>query len=158
MSECRALGFQDLSGLFATPWTIQTMAFSRPGYWGGHPIPSPGDLPNPGIKPRSPALQADSLSAELPGKPLLKVLVKDIVQEGKPSDRLVMLDIKVKVLAAQSCLTLCNLMDYSLSGSSIHGIFQTRILEWVVIPFSMGSSQSRDQTQVSHTVGRLFTT
>ena len=42
------------------------MGFSRPEYWGGLPFPSPGDLPNPGIKPGSPALQADSLPAEIP--------------------------------------------------------------------------------------------
>ena len=45
------------------------MAFSRPEYWSGWHFPSAGDLPNPGIKPRSPALQADSLPAELQGKP-----------------------------------------------------------------------------------------
>jgi len=45
------------------------MEFSRPEYWSGWPFPSPGDLPNPGIKPRSPTLQVDSLPAEPPGKP-----------------------------------------------------------------------------------------
>ena len=55
--------------LFATPWTIQSMAFSRPEYWSGQPFPSPGDLPNPGIKPTSPALWVDSLPAEPQGKP-----------------------------------------------------------------------------------------
>ena len=45
------------------------MEFSRLEYWSGSPFPSPGDLPNPGIKPRSPALQADSLPAEPQGKP-----------------------------------------------------------------------------------------
>ena len=45
------------------------MEFSRPKYWSGSPFPSPGDLPNPGIKPRFPALQADSLPADPPGKP-----------------------------------------------------------------------------------------
>ena len=45
------------------------MEFSRPEYWSGWPFPSPGDLPNPGIEPRSPALQADSLPAEPQGKP-----------------------------------------------------------------------------------------
>ena len=44
------------------------MEFSRPEYWSGQPFPSPGDLPNPGIEPRSPALQADSLLAEPQGK------------------------------------------------------------------------------------------
>ena len=45
------------------------MEFSRPEHWSGKPFPSPGDLPNPGIKPRSPVLQADSLPAEPPGSP-----------------------------------------------------------------------------------------
>ena len=47
---------------------------------------------------------------------------------------------------AKSCLTLCDLVDYSLPGSSVHGIFQARILERVAISFSRGSSQPRDQT------------
>ena len=51
------------------PMTIQSMEFSRPEYWSGLPFPSPGDLPNPGIEPRSPTLQADSLPAEPQGKP-----------------------------------------------------------------------------------------
>ena len=60
--------------LFATPWTVAhqappSMGFSRQEYWSGLPFPSPGDLPNPGIKPRSPALQADVLTSEPPGKP-----------------------------------------------------------------------------------------
>ena len=45
------------------------MEFSRPEDWSGEPFPSPGDLPSPGIEPRSPALEADSLPAEPPGKP-----------------------------------------------------------------------------------------
>ena len=48
-----------------------SMAFCRPEYWSGWPFPSPGDLPNPGIEPRSPVLQADSLPAEPQGKPKL---------------------------------------------------------------------------------------
>ena len=56
--------------LFAAPWTTQSVEFSRPEYWRGWPFPSPGDLPNPGIEPRSPTLQADSLPAEPPGKPI----------------------------------------------------------------------------------------
>ena len=51
------------------PMTIESMEFSRPEYWSGQPFPSPGDLPNPGIEPRSPALQVDSLPAEPQGKP-----------------------------------------------------------------------------------------
>ena len=55
--------------LFGTPWTIQSMEFSRPEYWSGYPFPSPGNFPNPGTEPRSPELQADSLPAEPQGKP-----------------------------------------------------------------------------------------
>ena len=60
--------------LFATPWTVAYQAspstgFSRQKYWSGIPFPSPGDLPNPGIEPRSPTLEADALTSEPPGKP-----------------------------------------------------------------------------------------
>ena len=57
---------------------------------------------------------------------------------------------------AQSCLTLCDPMDCSLPGSSIHGIFQARVLEWVAISFSRGSSRPGDETCVSLIVGRCF--
>ena len=58
--------------LFAIPWTVVyqaslSMGFSRQEYWSGLPFPSPGDLPVPGIEPRSPALQADALPSEPPG-------------------------------------------------------------------------------------------
>ena len=59
---------------------------------------------------------------------------------------------KVKVKVAQSCLTLCDPMDYT-----VHEILQPRILEWVAFPFSRGSTQSGDWTQVSHIAGRFFT-
>ena len=55
--------------LFGTPWTIEFMEFSRPEYRSGYPFPSPGDLPKPGIEPRSPTLQADSLPPEPQVKP-----------------------------------------------------------------------------------------
>ena len=58
---------------------------------------------------------------------------------------------------AQSCPTLCDPMDCSLPGSSIRGILQTRVLEWVAISFSRRSSQPRDRTQVSYIAGRRFT-
>ena len=63
----------------------------------------------------------------------------------------------VKVLVAQSCLTLCDPTDLSPPGSPVHGILQARILLWVAIPFSRGSFQPRDQTQVFHIAGRFFT-
>ena len=62
----------------ATPWTVAhqaplSMGFSRQEYWSGVPFPSPGDLPDPGFEPRSPALQADSLPSELQGHPQFSV-------------------------------------------------------------------------------------
>ena len=63
----------------------------------------------------------------------------------------------LKVKVTQSCLTLCNPMDCSPPGSSVHGILQAKVLEWVAILFSRGSSQPGDWTQVSCTVGRFFT-
>ena len=65
--------------LFATLWTVvhqapPSMGFSRQEYWSGLPFPSLGDLPDPGIKPGSPALEADALSSEPPGKPMSMML------------------------------------------------------------------------------------
>ena len=57
---------------------------------------------------------------------------------------------------AQLCLTLCDPMDCSLPGSSLHGIPQARTLEWVAISFSRGSSRPRDRTRVSRIAGRCF--
>ena len=64
----------------------------------------------------------------------------------------------VKVLVVHACPTVCDTMDCSLPGSSVHGILQARILEWVAIPFSRGSSQPRDRTQVSCIASGFFTT
>ena len=60
--------------------------------------------------------------------------------------------LKLKVKVTQSCLTLCDPMDYT-----VHGILQARILEWVAVPFSRGSSQPRNRTQVSCIAGGFFT-
>ena len=69
----------------AIPWTVAyqappSMGFSRQEYWSGLPFPSPEDLPDPGVKPRSPALQADALTSEPPGKPLCYLPFSDSVQ------------------------------------------------------------------------------
>ena len=63
-----------MSNSFATPWTVAcwvplSMGFPRQEYWYGLPFPTPGDLPNPGVEPRSPALQADSLVLSQQGSP-----------------------------------------------------------------------------------------
>ena len=70
---CAALSCSVISDP-VTPWTVARQTplpwgFSRPEYWSGLPGPPPVDLPNPGIEPRSPALQVDSLPSETPGKP-----------------------------------------------------------------------------------------
>ena len=79
----------------ATPWTVArqtplSMGLSRQEYWSGLLFPSPGDLPDPGIKPRSPALQVDSLATEPPGKPsltLAKTLAKYEPQKASATSR-----------------------------------------------------------------------
>ena len=63
----------------------------------------------------------------------------------------------ISYMIAQSCLTLWDPVDCSPSGSSAHGILQVRILKWVAMPSSRGSSQPRNQTQVSCITGRFFT-
>ena len=73
-----------------------------------------------------------------------------------PKDSLFLL-CTCSVLVTQSCLTLCDPMDCSPPGSSVHGILQARILEWVSIHFSRGSSWPTDRTQVSCIAGRFFT-
>ena len=67
-------------------------------------------------------------------------------------ETLVLLSQVVKVKVAQLCLILCDPMDYT-----VHGILQASILEWVAVPFSRGSSQSRDRTHVSCIAGGFFT-
>ena len=105
--------------------------FSRKEHWDGLSCPLPGDLSNPGIKPRSPTLQVDSVPSE-------------------PSC--------MHARSLQSCPTLCDPMDCSLPDSSVHGILQARIAEWVASSFSRGTSQARNRTRVSCTAGRFFTT
>ena len=95
------------------------MGFSRQEYWSGVPLPSP--------KPRIKSFNS-IVSSGLHF--FMKAHVKLVLQ--------------VKVLVFQSCPTLCNPMDYSLPGSSVYGILQARILEWVAVLFSKGSSHSRD--------------
>ena len=92
------------------------MEFSRQEYWSGLPFPSPGALPNPGIEPGSPALQADTLPSEPPAAAAAAAAAA--------------------AKSLQSCPTPRDPMDCSLSGSLVHGIFQARILEWVAIAFS----------------------
>ena len=148
------------------------MGFSRQEYWSGLPLLSPGDLPNPGIEPRSPTLQADSSPAEPPGKPkntgvgslplLQRIPLTQGSNWGLPHCRWILhqLSCQGSPIAhgesevTQSCPTLCDPVDCSLPGFSIHGTLQARILEWVTISFSRGSSRLRDRTWVSCIGGR----
>ena len=72
-------------------------------------------------------------------------MIQSLKKKKKPKP----LYIKAYAKSLQSCLTLCNPMDCSPPGSSVHGILQVQILEWVAIPFSRGSSQARDWTHIS---------
>ena len=114
------------------------------------PFPFPEDFPDPGIEPRSPvspALAGGSFTTEPPGKPIdgmYLTIINSIEFSPSIHRELVPGPTTVCVLVSQSCPTLCNPMDCSLPGSSIHGILQARILEWIAISFSRGSSQPRD--------------
>ena len=133
--------------LFVTPWTVAYQAppsngFSKQEYWSGLPFPSPRNLPNPGIKRRSPTLQADSLPTEPKGKPKSTgVGSLSLLQGIFPTQEL-----------NPGLPHLCRRILYQLSHQG-----SPRILEWVAVPFSRGSSSARDQTQVSSTAGRFFT-
>ena len=124
----------------ATPWTTQFMEFSSPEYWSGEPFPSPRDLPNPGIEPRSLTLQVDSLSAEPQGKP-----------KNTAVDSLSLLQEIFPTQGSTPGLPHCRRILYQLSHKG-----SPRILEWVALSFSRGSSQPRDRTQISHIAGGFF--
>ena len=109
--------------LFATPWTVPhqaslSMRFSRQEYWNGLPFPSRGDLLDPGIEPRSPALEADALTSEPPGKQLpnqYMVTLKIIVDYIKVLERM--------FSVTKLYLTLCISMDWSVLGFSVLDCF-----------------------------------
>ena len=83
--------------LFVTPWSVAyqvppSLGFSRQEYWSGLLFPSPGDLPNPGIEPRSPTLQADALPSEPPGKLIYNVvLISAVLQNASVSTQIYIL-------------------------------------------------------------------
>ena len=93
------------------------MGFPRQEYWSRLPFPSPGDLPDPGIEPVSPALAGRFFTTEPPDKHMLYAAAAK---------------------SLQSCPTLCDPIDGSPRGSPIPGILQARTLEWVAISFSNG--------------------
>ena len=156
------------SQLLATPWTVAfqaplSMRFSRQEYWSGLPCPPPGDLPGPGIESvflTSPALAAaakslqscltlcDPIDGSPPGSPVPGILQSRILEWvaiAFPCWYVFKLfptfHYYNKSEVAQSCPTLCDPMDCSLRGSSVHGIFQARVLEWGAIAFSHNKHQ-----------------
>ena len=122
--------------LFVTPGTIAPQAplsvgFSRQEHWSGVPFPSPGDLPNPGIKPVSPALQADSLPSEPPGKPRFPrckwgwEVCRSRPSSWEPGSRQPPGVVSCRATGIRdqhSVSDSCDLMDCSPPGSSVHGI------------------------------------
>ena len=104
------------------------MGLPRQEYWSGLPFPSPGHLSDPGIEPMPPAWQVNSLSLSYLGSSVWSL-----------------------------SWLFCNTTDQRLPGSSVHGISQARILEWVAISFSRGYSQLRDWTASPALAGRFFT-
>ena len=137
--------------LFVTPWLTAhqvslSMEFSKQEYWSGLPFPTPGNLPNPGIKPTysaSPVLTGRFLTTAPAGQPsmLLNTLNLAKIKVPLKCDYIVSGCFPVPQLAcahAQSHPTVCEPMDYSPPGSSVHGILQARILEWVAVSFSKG--------------------
>ena len=126
----------------------------QPFTWDSWPLPPPAQLwPLPGAGTGHPGLLSPASQGwgyfsfpEVPNDTSLvrfsgKILAA--IEGHLPSTSLCV------CVCAQSCLTLCNPMDYSPPGSSVHGIFQARILEWVAISFSRRSSLPRDRTLVS---------
>ena len=161
-----------MSDSFATPWTVAcqaplSMTFSRQEYWGGLLFSSPGDLPNPGIKPASPALADGFFNTESSGQHTYKIVLYlmllpySLLQNTEYSSLCYTIGpcwLSLYIcFVTQSRLTLCNPMDYIPSGPSVYGIFQARILEWAAIPFSRGSFRPRDRIHVSCIAGRFFT-
>ena len=149
-----------------TPWTVArqaplSMGFPRQEYWNGLQCPSPGNLPNPGTEPvslASPALEGEFSTTESPGKGVHAQELSDFFSCTGTWAFCKQRDTSLLpfphcwhgcVLSRFSCVWLCDPMDCSPPGSSVCGILQARILEWVAMPFSRGSSQPRDQTWVS---------
>ena len=108
-----------------------------------------------GIAQRMMGTGKEDTRAGLRWLPLVSYIQKEYKQSNSDSFELYH---ESESEVAQSCPTLCDPVDCSLPGSSVYGILQARIMEWIVISFCRGSSPPRDKTQVSCAVGRFFTT
>ena len=121
------------------PQAPQSMGFSRQEYWSGLPLPSPNENRN---------------TSKYLGH-WVEVSEVHCFRGGVKIDKDKDFPVLVCVIT-QLCPTLCDPVDCSLPGSSVHGIFQARVLKWGAISFSRGSSQPRDQTRVSRIASRHF--
>ena len=130
-----------------SPRSSSVMGFSRQEYWSGLPFPSPKSI---FMKIHYSRARANTYNGKWNKKrrPRSSKRNKPKSYCLKSMRRLENYETKkgVKVLVAQSCPTICDPMDCSPPGSSVHGIFQARILEWIAISFSRGSSRPRDGT------------
>ena len=125
---------------FVTPWTVAHQApppteFSRQEYWSGLPFPSPGDLPYPGIKPRSPALQADALPSEPPGKHFQEGRSGQIWQILQGGDARGDMTMPMTFSAKKALVAWCGHFywddrDRSWSGLSREGVMSYSELPW----------------------------
>ena len=127
--------------LFAAPWAVESMEFCRPEYWSGEHFSSPGDLPNPRIKPSSPTLQADSSPAEPQGEP-----------KNTEVGSLFFLQQIFLTQETNWGLLHCRQILYQLSHKG-----SPRILKWVAYPFSRRSSPPRNGASVCRISGGFFT-
>ena len=151
-----------------SPWISVTFILHSLGYspWGRNELDRTEQLTNSGTH-QGLHLPILALLISLTCHPYSGPMWCFVKRPGDPEDSFglyydwgcrVNIALKVKVLVIQLCLTFCDPLDCSPPSSSVYGILQARVLEWAVIHFSRGSSQSReDQTWVSHVAGRFFT-
>ena len=143
-----------------TPWTVAfqaplSMRSPRQEYWSGLPFPAPGDLLNPGMEPGSPTLAGGSFTASATWEAPFSLCYQKILHNfsstrfsmGGKGEIVSHTEFSFFVqsytfccLVSKSCLILCYPVDFSLPGSSSHGISQARMLKWAAIFFSRGSS------------------
>ena len=124
-------------GLLHCRWFLYQLSHKgSPRILEWYPFPSPGDPPDPGIELGPPALQADSLSTELSGKPTESLLNPHTLWSIPICVIFLILSSAAPAKLIQLCPTLCDPIDGSPPGSSAHGIFQARVLEWGAIAFS----------------------
>ena len=149
---------------YSPPDSLSSMGFLRQEHWNGLPFPLPGDLPDPGIEPTSPALAGGFLTTDTNIYIYIYIyvcnflfvtkLVLHILFFNKTNYSLISFELRNLCLVTQPCLALCNPIDCSLPGSSVHGESPGKVLEWVAMPSSRGYFQPRDWTQFSLIAGR----